>query len=186
MSRTESKMVELGSHAPEFFLPEVRSKQKIGLYDVLGGKGLLVFFISNHCPYVQHIKKQITKISQDYLPQIRFCAISPNDMAAYPDDHPDYIAQMAGDESWMFPVLFDESQDVARSYQATCTPDFFLYDHRAVLVYRGQIDGSRPGNGSENNGKDLRQAFDNLIAGKPINPNQRPSLGCSIKWKPSI
>jgi len=183
MARTESKMVKLGSEAFDFFLPEVRTNQKVGLYDVLGGSGVLVMFISRHCPFVQHIKKQITKLSQDYSKDIRFVAISSNDVANYPDDHPTKLKEMAEEEGWKFPFLYDESQEVARAYDAACTPDFFLYDKSAQLVYRGQLDGSRPGNDIANDGKDLRQAMDALIAGRPINSDQKPSIGCNIKWK---
>lgn len=184
MARVESKMVDLGSQATDFFLPEVRNNQKIGLYDVLGGHGLLVMFISRHCPFVQHIKKQITALSNDYLEKgIRFVAISSNDVVNYPDDHPKKLAEMATEEDWKFPFLFDESQDVARSYEAVCTPDFFLYNKKGTLVYRGQMDSSRPQNGLPNDGKDLRLAMDALIAGHKISPDQKPSIGCNIKWK---
>lgn len=184
MAKTESTMVALGTSAPDFFLPEVRSHQKIGLYDVLGGYGLLVMFISRHCPYVQHIKKQITLLTNEYLEKnIRFVAISSNDVVKYPDDHPTKLAEMALEENWKFPLLFDESQDVARSFDASCTPDFFLYDKSARLVYRGQMDGSRPNNGVPNDAKDLQMAMDALIVGEKINLDQRPSLGCNIKWK---
>lgn len=184
MAKTESKMVDLGSEATDFFLPEVRNNQKIGLYDVLGGHGLLVMFISRHCPYVQHIKKQITALSNEYLAKgIRIVAISANDVVNYPDDHPKKLAEMAVEEDWKFPLLFDESQDVARSYEAVCTPDFFLYNKAGKLVYRGQMDGSRPNNGVANDAKDLRLAMDALIAGHKITTDQRPSMGCNIKWK---
>lgn len=177
-------MVDLGTEAPDFFLPEVRNNEKIGLYDVLGGHGLLVMFISRHCPFVQHIKKQITKLASEYLERgIRFVAISSNDVANYPEDHPKKLAEMAIEEGWKFPFLFDESQDVARSYDAACTPDFFLYDKSARLVYRGQMDGSRPSNDILNDGKDIRTAMEALIKGYKINLDQRPSLGCNIKWK---
>ena len=184
MARIESKMVDLGTEATDFFLPEVRNNQKIGLYDVLGGHGLLVMFISRHCPFVQHIKKQITLLSKEYIEKgIRFVAISSNDVINFPDDHPKKLAEMAIEEDWKFPFLFDESQDVARSYEATCTPDFFLYNKAGRLVYRGQIDGSRPGNDIPNDGKDIRAAMDALVAGHKINPDQKPSIGCNIKWK---
>lgn len=183
MAKTESKMVELGSEATDFFLPEVRSNQKVGLYDVLGGSGLLIMFISRHCPYVQHIKKQITQLSNDYLKDVRFVAISSNDVVNYPDDHPEKLKQMSIEEDWKFPLLYDESQNIAKAYDAACTPDFFLYDKKAKLVYRGQMDGSRPGNNIPNDARDLRQAMDSLIAGKPITSDQRPSMGCNIKWK---
>lgn len=183
MARIESKMIELGTEAPDFFIPEVRSNQKVGLYDVLGGSGLLVMFISRHCPFVQHIKKQITQLALDYENKIRFVAISSNDVVNYPDDHPEKLKQMAVEEDWKFPFLYDESQDVARAYDASCTPDFFLYDKKAKLVYRGQIDSSRPGNNITNDGKDIRSAMDALIAGKAISSDQRPSMGCNIKWK---
>lgn len=183
MARTESKMISLGSEAPDFFIPEVRSNQKVGLYDVLGGSGLLVMFISRHCPFVQHIKKQITQLAKDYENKIRFVAISSNDVVNYPEDHPEKLKQMAEEEDWKFPFLYDETQEVARAYDAACTPDFFLYNKQAKLVYRGQMDGSRPGNNIANDGRDLRAAFDCLINGKSLSPDQRPSLGCNIKWK---
>jgi peroxiredoxin len=184
MAKTESTMVDLGSEASDFFLPEVRNNQKVGLYDVLGGHGLLVMFISRHCPYVQHIKKQITALSNEYLEKgVRFVAIAANDVVNYPDDHPNKLAEMAVEEDWKFPLLFDESQDIARAFDAACTPDFFLYDKSARLVYRGQMDGSRPQNDVPNDAKDLRAAMDALIAGRKINLDQKPSLGCNIKWK---
>ena len=184
MARTESKMVDLGSDAPDFFLSEVRTSQKVGLYDVLGGHGLLVMFISKHCPFVQHVKKQITQLSKIYLGKgIRFVAISSNDVVNYPDDHPEKLKEMATEENWQFPFLFDESQEVALAYKATCTPDFFLYNKQAKLVYRGQMDGSRPGNPIPNDAGDLREAMEALIAGKEISPDQKPSIGCNIKWK---
>ncbi|MEZ4845440.1 MAG: thioredoxin family protein [Bdellovibrionota bacterium] len=184
MARVESKMVDLGSEAPDFFLPEVRNNEKIGLYDVLGGHGLLVMFISRHCPFVQHIKKQITNLASEYLEKgVRFVAISSNDVANYPDDHPKKLAEMAEEEGWKFPFLFDESQDVARSYEAMCTPDFFSTIKKARLVYRGQLDGSRPGNDVPCDGRDLRVAMEALIKGHKINLDQKPSIGCNIKWK---
>ncbi|MEZ4704388.1 MAG: thioredoxin family protein [Bdellovibrionota bacterium] len=184
MARTQSKMISLGSKAPEFLLPEVRTSDRIGLYDVLGDKALLVMFLSKHCPYVQRIAGQIKPLSEDYIPKgIRMIGISSNDPVAYPEDSPEEMAKLASELDWRFPLLFDSTQEVAKAFHAACTPDFFLFDHKGALVYRGQMDDARPHNDEPNNGHSLRSAFDAILAAQPIPAPQLPSLGCSIKWK---
>lgn len=184
MAKTPSTMVALGTLAPDFFLPEVRHGQKVGLHDVTGKYGLVVMFLSKHCPYVQHILPTLTQLTQDYIPKgLRFVGISSNDVSNYPEDHPTELAKMAGELNWRFPLLYDETQEVARAYNAACTPDFFVYDQQLQLVYRGQLDNSRPGNGEPCDGNDLKNALDALLGGKKPNPDQKPSLGCNIKWK---
>jgi thiol-disulfide isomerase/thioredoxin len=139
-------------------------------------------FICNHCPYVIHAQKQIIEISNKYLPQIEFVAISSNDIAQYPDDGPEKMAELALKLKFGFPYLYDETQNVAKKYQAECTPEFYLFDKDNKLIYRGRLDESSPGNGIESDGKDLRNAIDNFLAGKEISDHQRPSMGCNIKW----
>jgi peroxiredoxin len=185
MALTESSMVGLGTPAPDFRLPDVVSGDTVALGDFASSKALLVMFISRHCPYVQHVKQELARLSADYSGKpLGMVAISPNYVIDYPDDAPARLREMAGELNLNFPVCYDESQEVARAYDATCTPDFFLYDSERRLVYRGQLDGSRPSNGVPVTGGDLRAAIDAVLAGKPVNPMQRPSAGCNIKWKP--
>jgi len=184
MSLTPSTMLALDTPAVEFALPDVVSGKKVSLANLEGSKGFLVTFISRHCPYVQHVKKELAQLGQDYAGQsLAIVAISSNDVAHYPDDAPALLQQMAQEEGFNFPVLYDESQAVAKAYTAACTPDFFLYNSGRRLVYRGQLDESRPGNGKPVTGKDLRSAIDALLAGRPIAEQQVPSMGCNIKWK---
>jgi peroxiredoxin len=183
MARTESAMLALGTSAPVFDLPDVVSGKTVALQSVAGPKGLLVMFICRHCPFVKHLEKALAQLGLDYQGKgIGIVAISSNDAANYPDDAPESLAEQARDLGFAFPYLYDETQEVARAYDATCTPDFFLFDDKLQLVYRGQFDSSRPGNGVPVTGKDLRAAINALLAGEPIHPIQKPSLGCNIKW----
>lgn len=187
MSRTQSAMVQLGTVAPAFELPDVVTGKAIGRDDV-AKNGLLVMFICVHCPYVKHVEQELARIGQDYEGKIGIAAISSNDTVAYPQDGPEEMKAQAERLGFRFPYLFDETQEVARSYEAACTPDFFLFDAGMKLAYRGQLDDSRPRRGDAGNdlpvtGKDLRQAIDDVIAGKRPDTNQRTSLGCNIKWK---
>jgi peroxiredoxin len=177
-------MVELGSRAPEFSLPDVVTGKIVTRAAAAGSKGLLVMFICRHCPFVKHVQDELAKLGRDYSQShIGIVAISANDESGFPEDSPPRLAEMSRELGFTFPYLFDESQEVARAYDAQCTPDFFLYDADRRLVYRGQLDASRPGNEIPVTGKDLRAAMDALIAGKPISKDQRPSVGCNIKWK---
>ena len=177
-------MLALGTESPDFILPDVISGMKISLADIYGSKGILVMFICNHCPYVKHIHSEIVKFTREYQEKnIGFVAISSNDIIAYPEDAPEAMLDLARKWQYSFPYLYDETQEVARAYKASCTPDFYLFDSRKKLVYRGQLDSSRPGNDIPVTGEDLRLAMDDLVLGNPINLNQLPSVGCNIKWK---
>lgn len=177
-------MIALGTEAPDFALPDAISGKTVSLKDYEKKKALLVMFICRHCPYVQHVKVELAKLGRDYQgSDLGVVAISSNDAVNYPEDAPASLKQMAKEEGFAFAFCTDESQEVARAYSAACTPDFFLFDAQKRLVYRGQLDDSRPGNGKPVTGKDLRAAIDAVLAGKSINPNQKPSIGCNIKWK---
>jgi len=180
MSLTPSTMPELGTGAPPFKLLNPKTGQWLARDDVTGANGLLVIFMCNHCPFVRHIEQGLLALGRDYSDSgIGIVGISANDPVGYPDDAPERMAEKA----YTFPYLFDETQTVARAYGAACTPDFFLYDGNLALVYRGQFDDSRPNSGLPVTGKDLRQAMDLLIAGQPTPLEQKPSLGCNIKWR---
>ncbi|HLI02633.1 MAG TPA: thioredoxin family protein [Terracidiphilus sp.] len=184
MALTESTMLELGTQAPEFTLPDVVSGKTVRLDDFRGKDALLVMFICAHCPYVKHIEKTLGKLGADYAARpLGIVAISSNDAVTYSADNPEGLKAQAKANGFTFPYLYDESQAVARAYKAACTPDFFLFDRHFRLVYRGQYDSSRPGNGVPVTGEDLRAAIDAALAGKPVPPDQRPSIGCNIKWK---
>lgn len=184
MARTESTMLELGTEAPHFALTDVVSGTTVRRDDFAGKKALLVMFICAHCPYVKHVEKELAKLGADYAGKsISIVAISSNDAENYPDDNPAGLKRQAQTLGFQFPYLFDESQSVAKAYKAACTPDFFLFDEKNKLVYRGQFDTSRPGNGVPVTGQDLRAAIDTVLAGEPVPQEQRPSLGCNIKWK---
>ena len=186
MALTPSTMLPLGTKAPDFKLPDVVSGKTISLSAFNGKKALLVMFICRHCPYVQHIKEGLAKLGKDYANSpLGIVAISANDAENYPDDSPPQLKAMAQELGFTFPFCYDESQAVAKAYTAACTPDFFLFDANRKLVYRGQLDDSRPGNGKPVTGKDLRAAIDAVLAGKPVSQEQRPSIGCNIKWKKS-
>jgi peroxiredoxin len=176
-------MQDLGTKAPIFRLPGTDGKI-YSFNDIAGPKGTLVMFICNHCPYVVHIRKTLAATTEKFSPLgIGMVAISSNDAEAYPDDGPVKMKAEKLSAGYLFPYLYDESQDVAKAYQAACTPDFFLYDSQQMLVYRGQMDGSRPGNGIANDGADLVAAMEALIHGREISAKQVPSMGCNIKWK---
>jgi peroxiredoxin len=177
-------MTPLGSVAPDFALPDVTSGKTVSLQDAAGSRGLLVMFICRHCPYVKHVREGLARLSEDYADaDVAIVGISANDPAEYPEDAPESLAEEARAAGYRFPVLFDETQAVARAYGAACTPDFFLYDAERLLVYRGQLDDSRPGNGIPVTGRDLRAAIDAVLAGDAVAEDQRPSVGCSIKWR---
>ncbi len=184
MVLTPSMMVKLGTQAPAFTLPEVTSGETYTLESFKGKKALLVMFICRHCPYVQHIKKELAQFARDYRGKdLAIAAINSNDAVKHPDDAPKSLAAFAKEEGFTFPMLYDESQDVAKRYSAACTPDFFLFDAQQRLVYRGQLDDSRPGNDKPLNGKDLRDAVNTALNGNATNATQKPSIGCNIKWK---
>ncbi len=184
MVQTASTMLPLGTEAPSFSLPTPDGRY-VTRDDVAGSMGTLVMFICNHCPYVIHVRDQLAKIGFDYSSKgIGIVAISSNDVENYPDDSPDKMAEMAKESGFNFPYLYDEMQDVAINYSAACTPDFFLFDGALKLVYRGQLDGSRPKNDVPVSGGDLRSALDALLSGARIPDDQIPNLGCNIKWKP--
>jgi thiol-disulfide isomerase/thioredoxin len=183
MVRTPSTMLPLGTSAPTFSLPNVDGRI-LGLDDVAGERGTVVMFICNHCPFVKHVADQLAQLGRDYAPLgIGFVAISSNDVSGHPADSPEQMIHEAEARGYPFAYLYDETQDVARDYRAACTPDFFAFDAGRRLAYRGQLDGSRPGNGDAVTGADLRDALDALVAGKRPAEEQRPSLGCNIKWK---
>ena len=185
MALTPSTMLALGTKAPEFQLPDVVSGKMSSPSTFTGKQALLVMFICQHWPYVQHINGELARLGQDYAAKsVGIVTISANDAANYPDDAPDRLKAMADEEGFSFPFCYDESQQTATAYTAACTPDFFLFDAGRTLVYRGQLDESRPGNGKPVTGRDLRAAIDAGLAGKPVNPKQQPSVGCNIKWKP--
>ena len=184
MVKTASTMLALGTTAPEFHLPDVVSGETISLATFSGSKALLVMFICQHCPFVKHIQSELAKIGHDYRYRLGIVAISANDVANYPDDSPQKLKEMAQELNFNFPVCYDESQSVSKSYTAACTPDFFLFDSSSKLVYRGQLDDSRPSNGVPVTGQDLRQAIDAVLQDGEINFEQKPSIGCNIKWKP--
>jgi len=184
MAATESTMLGLGTAAPDFELTDVVGNRKVRL-DSFPHQGLLVMFLCRHCPYVKHIAPGLAALAKDYAgTELDILAISSNDADAYPDDGPDGLRLMARELGFWFPYCYDDTQQVAKAYQAACTPDFFLFDAGRKLVYRGQFDDSRPGNGVPVSGRDLRAAIDAVLAGRAIGAQQRPSIGCNIKWKP--
>lgn len=183
MVRTASTMLPLGTTAPQFRMPGLDG-QMVGLEDVRGKSGLLVIFMCNHCPYVKHVAKQLVSIAQDYIPQgIGVVGISSNDISTHPEDSPEKMRDEATLQGYSFPYLYDETQEVAKAYRAACTPDFYLFDSQLKLVYRGQMDDSRPKQDQTATGRDLRAAMDCLLNGLPAPEPQKPSIGCNIKWK---
>ncbi|PTM59362.1 thioredoxin family protein [Desmospora activa] len=185
MARTESNMIPLGSPAPLFSLPDAVSGKIDSLDELKSDKATVIMFICNHCPFVKHVQAQLVQVAQDYQAKgVTFIAINANDAETYPDDSPENMKEVAAEAGYPFPYLFDESQEVAKAYQAACTPDFFVFDGELKLAYRGQLDDSRPQNGIPVTGESLRAALDLLLQGKPVPPEQKPSIGCNIKWKP--
>jgi peroxiredoxin len=185
MAATESTMLGLGTPAPDFALPDSVSGRTIRLSDFDGKQALLVMFICPHCPYVKHIQQSLSALLAEYRGKpLGVVAISPNDIEQFPEDAPEGLRQSAIDLGFEFPYCYDESQEVAKAYQAACTPDFFLFDGQQRLAYRGQFDSSRPKNQEPVTGADLRAAIDAVLHGKPATAVQRPSIGCNIKWKP--
>lgn len=184
MAVTPSTMMPLGTVAPPFDLLDVVSSQSKTLDDVKGKEGLVVMFICAHCPYVKHLEEELAFVAEKYQrKEIGFVAISSNDVANYPDDSPEKLKEQAEDNDFDFPYLYDESQEVAKAYQAACTPDFYLFDMDLKCVYRGRFDASTPGNDEPVTGEDLREAMDQLLAGEEVYDDQKPSMGCNIKWK---
>jgi peroxiredoxin len=178
-----STVLPLGSEAPAFRLPDTHGKQ-VSLDDLADAPALLVAFICNHCPYVKHLKPGLAGFARDYVAKgLAAVAISSNDPVSHPEDAPSKMAEDAARFGYVFPYLFDETQEVARAYRAACTPEFFLFDRGRRLVYHGQFDASRPGSSSPVTGADLRAAVDAVLAGRSVSPDQKPSVGCSIKWK---
>ncbi|NEQ95146.1 MAG: thioredoxin family protein [Cyanothece sp. SIO2G6] len=185
MGLTASTMMDLGTKAPAFELEDVTTGQRVSLPTLGTPKAFLIMFICCHCPFVKHIQAQLAQLGDDYADQsIAIVAISANDIEQYPADAPEQLKAMAATLGFTFPVCFDASQQVAKSYTAACTPDFFLFDSDRHLVYRGQLDNSRPGNDIPVTGQDLRSAIDAVLSGQPVNSDQQPSIGCNIKWKP--
>lgn len=183
MARTPSNMLPLGTKAPFFNLIDTVTDASRSLEDLKGGKGTVVMFICNHCPFVIHVNPEISRLGKEYQAKgVSFVAISSNDVINYPQDAPHLMKLKAKEESYSFPYLYDETQEVARAYNAACTPDFYLFDEGLKLIYRGQLDDSRPGNGIPLTGTDLRNAMDALLEGRSPEANQKPSIGCNIKW----
>lgn len=183
MARTPSNMLPLGTKAPNFNLLDTVSNTYISLNDAKGKKATVIMFICNHCPFVKHVNAEISQLAKDYkVKGINCIAISSNDVKNYPEDAPHLMIRNAENEGFIFPYLYDETQEVAKAYDAACTPDFYVFDDELRLVYRGQLDDSRPQNGIPVTGKDLRTAIDCIIANEPIPQNQKPSIGCNIKW----
>jgi len=183
MARTESTMLELGTQAPDFILPDT-SGQQVRLADFKDAKGLLVVFMCNHCPYVIHLRDSLANMAREYQPQgLAVVGINSNDASNYPDDSPEKMAELVATEGYTFPYLYDESQAIAKAYKAACTPDFFLFNADQKLVYRGQFDDSRPRNDVPVTGVDLREAVDALLNDDEMPDIQKPSMGCNIKWK---
>ncbi len=184
MVRTASTMLPLGTAAPAFSLPDTNGKT-VSLGDFAAAPALLVMFICNHCPYVKHVAPGLAELTREYQGRgVAVVGINSNDVENYPDDAPAKMAQEVRQRGYTFPYLYDETQQVAKVYHAACTPDFFVFDKDRKLVYRGQMDSSRPGGGVSVTGEDLRAALDAVLAGKPVRKEQRPSMGCNIKWKP--
>ena len=184
MARTPSNMLPLGTTAPDFKLPDTVSDEILALDTIRGDKATVIMFVCNHCPFVKHVNSGIVELANRFKDQgISFVAISSNDVENYPQDAPHLMKETAHKEGYSFPYLYDESQDVAKAYDAACTPDFYLFDDQLKLVYRGQLDDSRPENGIPVTGKDLSNAIDAVLESRPIDPDQKPSIGCNIKWK---
>ncbi|RKQ50181.1 peroxiredoxin [Roseivirga pacifica] len=184
MARTPSNMLPLGTQAPDFSLFDTISGKKVSLNELKSNKATVILFICNHCPFVKHVDAGIVALAKDYQAKgVAFIAISSNDVQNYPQDGPDLMKEEAEKVGYSFPYLYDETQAVAKAYDAACTPDFYIFDAEMKCAYRGQLDGSRPGNGVPVTGSDMRAALDEILDGKPVSAQQIPSLGCNIKWR---
>lgn len=184
MAKTPSQMVALGTPAPDFTLPDTVSGKSVSLADFKGSKALVVMFICNHCPFVLHINPKLVEVARAYQARgVAFVGISSNSVESHPQDGPEKMTETAAAVGYTFPYLYDETQEVAKAFNAACTPDIFVYDSNMQLIYRGQFDASRPGNGIEVTGQDLTDALDAILQGEPVSQEQRPSIGCNIKWK---
>jgi len=184
MAAVPSNMLALGTPAPDFVLPDTVSGKTLSLTDLKSDVATVIMFICNHCPYVKHVNKELAKLARDYQVRgVAFVAISSNDIAAYPADSPEQMRLVAAEQGYTFPYLYDEDQSVAKAYQAACTPDFYIFDAGMKLVYRGQLDDARPRNDVPVTGKDVRAALEAILAGEAVAAEQRPSIGCNIKWK---
>jgi len=184
MVQTPSTMLSLGTKAPDFSLLEPATGKKRSLSE-FKAPATVVMFICNHCPFVIHVRDEITRLTRDYAAKgVAFVAINSNSVESHPQDGPEHMAELVRELGWTFPFLFDATQDAAKAYHAACTPDFYVFDRDHRLAYRGQLDESRPSNGKPVTGKDLRAAIDDVLAGRPAAAEQRPSIGCNIKWKP--
>ena len=184
MAATESTMLELGTTAPNFSLPDLQG-EVVCIDDFWKSPLLLVCFLCPHCPFVRHVRREVARVAAEYAPRgLATVGIMSNDVEKYPQDGPEGMRREAEEAGYTFPYLFDETQAVARAYRAACTPDFFLFDASRTLIYRGQLDSSRPGNDVPVTGQDLRAAIDAVLDGRPVPADQTPSIGCNIKWKP--
>lgn len=184
MALTPSNMLPLGTRAPDFRLPDTVSGKTLGLAELKSERATLVMFICNHCPYVKHVQHELVRLAHDYQPRgVGVIALSSNDAKSYPEDAPDKMRAEAKRAGYPFPYLYDETQAVAQAYQAACTPDFYLFDAALKLAYRGRLDGATPGNEVPVSGYDLRTALDAVLAGRRLSAEQKPSIGCNIKWK---
>lgn len=184
MATIQSSMIPLGSIAANFSLPDTINQAEVSLPQINSHAAVVIMFICNHCPYVIHIRQELINVATEYIAKgIKFIAISSNDIEKYPEDGPEKMKEFAVQYGFPFPYLFDKSQQVAKDYDAQCTPDFFIFDRELSLVYRGQFDNSRPGNGINVSGNDIKNALNSILIGKEINPIQMPSIGCNIKWK---
>jgi peroxiredoxin len=184
MPSIPSKMIPLGTPAADFSLLDTVSGETKSLHELKSDVATVIMFICNHCPYVIHVKEELSRLANNYQSKgVHFIAISSNDVIQYPQDGPDKMREFAAENDFSFPYLYDETQEIAKAYDAQCTPDLYVFDKDLKLVYRGQLDDSRPKNDIPVTGTDLRAALDNILNSKPVNPNQRPSIGCNIKWK---
>ena len=184
MAQTPSNMIPIGTTAPDFTLFDTVSGKNLKLAELTSDVATVIMFICNHCPFVKHVNSGLVALANDYLTKgISFIAINSNDVANYPEDHPDKMKVTAIELGYPFPYLYDETQEVAKAYDAACTPDFYIFDKNLKLVYRGQLDDSRPSNEVPVTGKDMRAALDSILSGEPVDEDQRPSIGCNIKWK---
>ncbi|QHT68624.1 thioredoxin family protein [Rhodocytophaga rosea] len=186
MPAITSHMLPLGTVAPDFKIQDTVSGNLIQLQQIRSDIATVIMFICNHCPYVKHVQPELVRLAEDYIPKgVTFVAISSNDVSRYPDDGPEQMKKVAITNKYPFPYLYDETQEVAIAYDAACTPDFYIFDKDMQLVYRGQLDDSRPSNGISLTGQDIRNALDHVLLGEQVSPFQKPSIGCSIKWKPA-